>query len=131
MLVESSKKANTIQKLLGDNYEVRASGGHIRHMKKSGLGYNEKTFEIEYEMDENKKTLISAIRKSIKEKRYSSIILASDPDREGEAIAKAFIDELGLQESDYNRCTFNAITKDLILKAVNTAQTPIDKNLVI
>lgn len=119
VIVESGKKGKTIQKLLGDEYKVVACGGHIRDMVKDGsLGFNRETLEIDYEISQDKKIWIHRIKKAVDNGTYPHVILASDPDREGEAIAVSLKEEIGLQDTQYERCKFNEITKEAVLKAI-------------
>lgn len=130
LIVESSKKAKTIGKILGSEYEVYASGGHIRDMPtKGGLGFDLNTFEIQYQMMDGKKDFIRSLRDKIKKGAYKHVILATDPDREGEAIALALYEELGLKEGQYERCKFNEITKAAITAAITgkTSKEAIDR----
>ena len=85
IIVESPAKAHTIQKFLGSNYKVVASMGHIRDLPKSKLGINEKTLEPEYINIRGKADLINSLKKDAKDAK--TVYLATDPDREGEAIA--------------------------------------------
>lgn len=119
VIVESQKKGKTIEKLLGDGYKVVACGGHIRDMTKNeGLGFNRKTLEIDYEMSTKNKDFVRNIRKLMDIGKIGHVILAADPDREGEAIAQSLKDEIGLKDSEYERCKFNEITKEAVTKAI-------------
>lgn len=110
VIVESPAKAKTIQKYLGDNYEVVASMGHIRDLPKSKIGVDiEHDFTPQYVNIKGKEDLISSLVKEAK--KSDKIYLATDPDREGEAISWHLAHLLGLSLEDENRVTFNEITK--------------------
>ena len=128
VIVESPAKAKTIKKYLGTNFNVVASMGHIRDLPKSRLGVNiEENFEPSYSLIKDKKELV----KKLKEKASKSekVILATDPDREGEAIAWHLSHILKLNPDDKNRVTFNEITKNGIKNGMGNLRK-IDKNLV-
>ncbi len=126
VIVESPAKAKTIQKYLGDNFEVVASMGHIRDLPKSKLGVDvENRFAPVYEEIKGKESLVESLRKAAKKK--DKIYLATDPDREGEAISWHLAHLLGLDLSDANRVTFNEITKSGITNGMaNPRQVDID-----
>lgn len=110
VIVESPAKAKTIKKYLGDNYEVIASMGHIRDLPKSKLGVDiDNNFEPSYTEIKGKETLIKELKKLAKKSDY--VYLATDPDREGEAISWHLANLLNLDVKDKNRVTFNEITK--------------------
>jgi len=131
VIVESPAKSKTIEKYLGSNYKVVSSKGHIRDLAttgKYGLGIDiENNFEPNYVPITGKKKEISALKKMAKES--DKIILATDPDREGEAISWHLFDELKLKENDYERVVFNEITKDVVVSAINNPRK-IDMDLV-
>lgn len=127
VIVESQKKGKTIGKILGDDYKVIACGGHIRDMVKDGsLGFDRNTLSIQYQMSPKNKEWVNNIRQLINMGQIDHVILASDPDREGEAIALALKEEIGLTDSEYERCKFNEITKDAILKAIKGSSGDIE-----
>lgn len=110
VIVESPAKAKTIKKYLGENYEVVASMGHIRDLPKSKIGVDiENNFEPVYTDIKGKEDLIKDLKKRAKKSDY--VYLATDPDREGEAISWHLANMLGLDVNDKNRVTFNEITK--------------------
>ena len=110
VIVESPAKAKTIKKYLGDNFEVIASMGHIRDLPKSKIGVDiENDFTPQYIEIKGKEELIKSLKKQAKKSDY--VYLATDPDREGEAISWHLAQMLGLDVTDKNRVTFNEITK--------------------
>ena len=117
VIVESPAKAKTIEKFLGKDYKVMSSFGHIRDLKKKGLGINiENNFAPDYEVPDDKKALVAELKKQAK---ASDIVwLASDEDREGEAIAWHLFDVLGLKKENTRRIVFHEITKNAILNAI-------------
>lgn len=127
IIVESPAKANTIKKFLGGSTKVVASMGHIRDLPKSKLGVDEKTFEPQYINIRGKGDLIKSLKKDAKAAK--KVFLATDPDREGEAIAWHLAHILDIPEDAQNRVTFNEITKPAVQKAIKEPRT-IDKNLV-
>ena len=117
IIVESPAKANTIKKFLGGNTKVVASMGHIRDLPKSKMGINiENNFEPEYINIRGKASLINSLKKEAKNAKQ--VILATDPDREGEAIAWHLAYILGIPEDAVCRVTFNEITKETVREAV-------------
>ncbi len=128
IIVESPTKAKTISKFLDKSYVVTSSYGHIRDLPIKKLGVDiENNFEPEYEIPvKAKKTMIDLKNKV---KKADSIILATDEDREGEAIAWHLKEALNLNENNYSRIVFHEITKEAILKALSE-QKKIDQNLV-
>ena len=127
VIVESPAKANTIKKFLGGKSKVVASMGHIRDLPKSKLGINiEKNFEPEYINIRGKASLINSLKKDAKEAK--TVYLATDPDREGEAIAWHLAYILGIDPNSVCRVTFNEITKDAVKKGINNPRK-IDLNL--
>ncbi len=128
IIVESPAKANTIKKFLGANTKVVASMGHIRDLPKSKLGVNvEKNFEPEYINIRGKGDLIKNLKKEAKNAK--KVYLATDPDREGEAIAWHLAHILEMEDTKGSRVTFNEITKTAVQKAIKEPRD-IDKNLV-
>src|SRR5436190_22069931 len=117
VIVESPAKAKTINKYLGDDYVVRASMGHVRDLPSKGMGVDLKTFEPEYVLIEErgKDKVVSELRKLAKDAK--DIYLATDLDREGEAIAWHLQQALGIPDNRVKRVIFNAITKAEIQKA--------------
>ena len=127
VIVESPAKANTIKKYLGNKSKVVASMGHIRDLPKSKLGINiENNFEPEYINIRGKAKLINSLKKDAKNAK--KVYLATDPDREGEAIAWHLAYILGIDENSTCRVTFNEITKDTVKKGINNPRK-IDLNL--
>ena len=116
IIVESPAKANTIKKFLGGNTKVVASMGHIRDLPKSKLGVDEKTLEPEYINIRGKGDLIKSLKKEAKDAK--KVYLATDPDREGEAIAWHLAYILGINPNDICRVTFNEITKEAVKNAI-------------
>ena len=127
VIVESPAKAKTIEKFLGEDYKVMSSYGHIRDLKKKELSIDDKTLEPEYEIPEEKKKLVSELKAQAK--KAEKVWLASDEDREGEAISWHLCEVLGLDEERTNRIVFHEITKPAILKAIETPRH-LDMNLV-
>ena len=126
VIVESPAKANTIKKFLGGKSKVIASMGHVRDLPKSKLGVNEKTFEPEYINIRGKANLINLLKKEAKEAK--KVYLATDPDREGEAIAWHLAYLLGIDKDEICRVTFNEITKSAVKKGMENPRK-IDLNL--
>ena len=130
VIVESPSKSKTIEKYLGKDYKVVSSKGHIRDLAttgKYGLGVDlEDNFKPNYKIISGKSKLVTDLKKQAKDSDY--VILATDPDREGEAISWHLKDALGLKK-DYGRVVFNEITKDAILKAFEKPRD-IDMDLV-
>lgn len=127
VIVESPAKAKTIEKFLGKDFKVMSSFGHIRDLKKRTLSIDEKTMEPDYEIPEEKKKLVGELRKSVKAAK--KVWLASDEDREGEAISWHLCEVLGLDEDNTSRIVFHEITKPAILEAIQHPRH-IDMNLV-
>ena len=128
IIVESPAKANTIKKLLLVNTNVVASMGHIRDLPKSKLGVNiENDFEPEYINIRGKGDLIKSLKKEAA--KAKKVYLATDPDREGEAIAWHLAHILAIDETKENRVTFNEITKNAVQEAMKKPRT-LDKNLI-
>ena len=127
VIVESPAKAKTIEKFLGDDFKVMSSYGHIRDLKKKELSIDDKTLEPEYEIPDEKKKLVSELRQNAK--KAEQVWLASDEDREGEAISWHLCEVLGLDEKKTKRIVFHEITKPAILQAIEHPRT-LDMNLV-
>ena len=127
VIVESPAKAKTIEKFLGSDFKVMSSYGHIRDLKKRELSIDDKTLEPEYEIPEEKEKLVKDLRTNAK--AAEKIWLASDEDREGEAISWHLCEVLGLDEQKTNRIVFHEITKPAILEAIKHPRH-IDMNLV-
>ena len=127
VIVESPAKAKTIQKYLGKDFEVKSSFGHIRDLPKKGMGIDLKTFTPDYEVSADKKKLVTELKAAVK--KAEMVWLASDEDREGEAIAWHLAQELKLKEDHTKRIVFHEITKNAILKAIENPRK-IDQNLV-
>ena len=118
VIVESPAKAKTIEKFLGEDYKVMSSYGHIRDLKKKELSIDPKTLEPDYEIPDEKKKLVSELKSNAK--KAKKIWLASDDDREGEAISWHLCEVLGLDEAKTNRIVFHEITKSAILDAIKS-----------
>ena len=128
VIVESPAKAKTIERFLGENYVVKSSFGHIRDLEKKDLGIDiEHNFQPKYEISPDKKAIVKELKQLAKEAK--TVWLASDEDREGEAIAWHLFEVLGLKKENTKRIVFHEITKDAILHAINKPPD-IDKNLV-
>ena len=128
VIVESPAKVKTVKKFLGNNYEVAASNGHVRDMPKSQLGFDvENDYEPKYITIRGKGELLAGLRKSAK--KADKVYLATDPDREGEAIAWHLSKALNLDEKKMRRITFNEITKSAVKESIKHARE-IDMNLV-
>ena len=121
VIVESPAKAKTIEKFLGEDYKVMSSYGHIRDLKKHELSIDEKTLQPEYEIPEEKKKVVSELKSQAK--KSEQIWLASDEDREGEAISWHLCEVLGLDEQQTKRIVFHEITKPAILDAIEHPRT--------
>ncbi len=127
VIVESPAKAKTIQKYLGKDFEVKSSFGHIRDLPKKGMGIDLTTFTPDYEVSPDKKKIVSELKEAVK--KAETVWLASDEDREGEAIAWHLAQELKLDENNAKRIVFHEITKNAIQKAIENPRK-IDQNLV-
>lgn len=128
IIVESPAKAKTIERFLGKDYKVMSSYGHIRDLKKKQFSIDvEDNFKPEYEIPADKKTLVSELKKAVKDAEM--VWLASDEDREGEAIAWHLFEVLGLEEAKTKRIVFHEITKTAIVHAIENPRD-IDVNLV-
>ena len=116
VVVESPAKAKTIERYLGDGYAVRASYGHIRDLPRSKLGVDpDQDFAVQYEVPEDSKRHVADLKKALKQNE--DLVLATDYDREGEAIAFHVATLLGVEPADAKRVTFTEITRDAILDA--------------
>lgn len=131
VIVESPHKSKTIEKYLGKDFKVVSSVGHIRDLSTSGkYGFGvdiDNNFKPDYKIIKGKTKLVKELKKDIKNADF--VYLATDPDREGEAISWHLYDTLGLKEENYNRIVFNEITKKAVLDSFNKARK-IDDNLV-
>ena len=128
VIVESPAKAKTIKKFLGSNYEVLASNGHVRDLPKSRLGVDvEHDYEPKYITIRGKGDILAALRRA--SKKADKVYLATDPDREGEAISWHLAEALKLDEKKQQRITFNEITKSAVKESLKHAR-PIDMDLV-
>ena len=127
VIVESPAKAKTIEKFLGNDFKVMSSYGHIRDLKKKEMSIDTTTLEPEYEIPEEKEKLVKELKSNAK--KAEKIWLASDEDREGEAISWHLCEVLGLDEEKTNRIVFHEITKPAILEAIEHPRH-LDMNLV-
>ncbi|MDP7420765.1 MAG: type I DNA topoisomerase, partial [bacterium] len=128
IIVESPNKIKTIKQFLGQGYNVEASVGHIRDLPERKLGVDVKNgFDPEYIMVRGKNKVINSLKKAVKQAAH--VYLAPDPDREGEAISWHLAEILGINPQDSCRITFNAITREAVLKALDNPH-PIDMDLV-
>lgn len=128
VIVESPAKAKTIERFLGNNYTVKSSFGHIRDLEKKDLGIDiENNFQPKYEISADKKAIVKELKALAKEAK--TVWLASDEDREGEAIAWHLFEALNLKPENTKRIVFHEITKDAILHAIQNPRN-IDQNLV-
>ena len=128
VIVESPAKAKTIKKFLGTSYKIEASMGHVRDLPKSQMGIDiENDFEPKYITIRGKGELLSKLRKEAK--NADKVYLATDPDREGEAISWHLVTALNLENKDISRITFNEITKNAVKKSIKEARD-IDMSLV-
>ena len=127
VIVESPAKAKTIEKFLGNDFKVMSSYGHIRDLKKKEMSIDIQTLEPEYEIPEEKEKLVKELKSSAK--KAEKVWLASDEDREGEAISWHLCEVLGLDEEKTNRIVFHEITKPAILEAIEHPRH-LDMNLV-
>ena len=128
VIVESPAKAKTLKKFLGNNYKIEASMGHIRDFPKSEMGINfENDFEPKYITIRGKGELLAKLRKEVK--NANKVYLATDPDREGEAISWHLLYALKLDGEKASRITFNEITKNAVKRSIKEARD-IDMDLV-
>ena len=117
VIVESPTKVKTIKKFLGSTYEVDASNGHVRDLPKSQLGIDvENDYEPKYITIRGKGDILAKLRKEVK--KADKIYLATDPDREGEAISWHLSKALGLEDKKMYRITFNEITKSAVKESM-------------
>ncbi len=128
VIVESPAKAKTIEGYLGKDFTVKSSYGHVRDLSSKGISVDiENNFEPDYKVSSDKKQIVSELKKLSKE--AETVWLATDEDREGEAISWHLKETLGLKDDNVKRITFNEITKSAISKAIENPRT-IDVNLV-
>ena len=128
VIVESPAKAKTIEKFLGKDYLVKSSFGHIRDLEKKGFGVDiENNFKPKYTVSSDKKNVVKELKSLSKEAK--TVWIASDEDREGEAIAWHLFEALNLDEDKTRRIVFHEITKNAIQDAIKNPRK-IDKNLV-
>ena len=127
VIVESPAKAKTIEKFLGKDFKVMSSYGHIRDLKKKEISIDDDSLMPDYEIPDEKKKLVSELKQNAK--KAEKVWLASDEDREGEAISWHLCEVLGLDEEKTNRIVFHEITKPAILAAIENPRH-IDMNLV-
>ena len=128
VIVESPTKVNTVKKFLGNNYEVMASLGHVRDLPKSTLGIDvDGDFDPKYITIRGKGELLASLRNAVK--KADKVYLATDPDREGEAISWHLSKALNLEPKKFRRITFNEITKNAVKDSIKNARD-IDMNLV-
>ena len=127
VIVESPAKAKTIEKFLGKDYKVLSSYGHIRDLKKKDFSINTDTFQPDYEIPAEKRKLVAELKKEARQAQM--VWLASDEDREGEAISWHLFEVLGLKPENTKRIVFHEITKNAILNAIEHPRD-IDINLV-
>lgn len=128
VIVESPTKVKTIRKFLGSNYEIVASAGHVRDLPKSSLGIDiEHDYEPKYITIRGKGDTVAALKKEVK--KADRVYLATDPDREGEAIAWHLVSALKLENNKYSRISFNEITKKAIQNSIKNPRD-IDMDLV-
>ena len=131
VIVESPSKSKTIEKYLGADFEVTSSKGHIRDLAttgKGGLGVDvENDFKPHYTINKDKKDVVKQLKQCVKE--ADCVYLATDPDREGEAISWHLAEVLGIDMNEANRVVFNEVTKDAVIEALNHPRQ-IDQNLV-
>ena len=128
VIVESPAKAKTIEKFLGKGYTVKSSFGHIRDLEKKDLGVDiEQNFKPKYEISADKKAVVKELKALAKEAK--TVWLASDEDREGEAIAWHLFEVLNLKPENTKRIVFHEITKNAILNAIQNPRN-IDQHLV-
>ena len=128
LIVESPSKAKTIKKFLGANYEVLASNGHVRDIPKSRMGIDvDNDYEPKYITIRGKGDILAKLRKEVK--KAEKVYLATDPDREGEAISWHLAEALKIPEAEVKRITFNEVTKNAVRNSIKDARG-IDMNLV-
>lgn len=128
LIIESPNKIKKLTSILGSKFVVMATVGHFMLLSKKNLGFDSDTFEPKYVIDSNKKTVVSKILKEAK--NHDKIYIATDPDREGEAIAKHIFDKLPKRGKTIKRVKFNAITKESVKKALKNTMD-IDEGLYV
>ena len=128
VIVESAAKARTIERYLGDGFAVKASVGHVRDLQKSNMGVDvDNDFEPKYSIVADRRKVVNELKAAAK--RAGSVYLATDPDREGEAISWHLSEILGISQSDARRVVFHEITKDAVMEAFKEPRE-IDHQLV-
>ncbi len=128
MIVESAAKARTIERYLGDGFAVKASVGHVRDLQKSKMGVDvENDFEPKYSIVSDRRKVVNELKTAAK--RAGNVYLATDPDREGEAISWHLSEILGISQDDARRVVFHEITRDAVMEAFNDPRQ-IDHQLV-
>ena len=128
VIVESPTKAKAIQQYLGDGYRVVASKGHIRNIRRKPFGVDvENRFSVSYEMEPRAEKILSELKELVPQ--ADSVLLATDPDREGEAIAWHLCDVLGIDPGSECRIEYQEVTKDAVLKALRHPRS-VDLDLV-
>ena len=128
MIVESAAKARTIERYLGDGFAVKASVGHVRDLQKSNMGVDvENDFEPKYSIVSDRRKVVNELKTAAK--RAGNVYLATDPDREGEAISWHLSEILGISQDDARRVVFHEITRDAVMEAFNDPRQ-IDHQLV-
>ncbi|MCH8950370.1 MAG: DNA topoisomerase I, partial [Chloroflexi bacterium] len=128
VIVESPAKARTLAGILGSEYDIRASVGHVRDLPKSKLGVDTKHgFAPQYIVPKDKKPIVKELRKAVAD--ASEIFLATDPDREGEAISWHLIEATGIKDRPHQRVVFHEITPEAVREAFEHPR-PIDYRLV-
>ena len=129
LIVESPAKAKTIEKILGNDFQVKSCFGHIRDLEKAGMGIDlEKNFEPRYKISDDKEKVVADLRRLAS--KSEEVWLATDEDREGEAISWHLCEVLGLDPKKTKRIVFHEITKPAIQAAVQNPRT-LDMNLVM
>ena len=128
MIVESAAKARTIERYLGDGFAVKASVGHVRDLQKSNMGVDvDNDFEPKYSIVSDRRKVVNELKTAAK--RAGNVYLATDPDREGEAISWHLSEILGISQDDARRVVFHEITRDAVMEAFNDPRQ-IDHQLV-
>ena len=116
VLIESPNKISKLSQILGPKYKIMATVGHIMDLSKKNLGINIDDFEPDYKINSDKKDVVSSIKKEAQ--NHDVIYIATDPDREGEAIAHHIYSQLPKRGKSIHRVLFNAITKEAVGKAI-------------
>ena len=128
VIIESPNKSEALKKYLGSDFEIMASKGHVRDLPQKSFAVDiENNFAPSYEVMSDKKQIVESLKKAAK--KADEVYIASDPDREGEAIAWHIAYLLGFDKNDKCRITFNEISKPAVLEALTKPRT-IDENLV-